>query len=330
MSLTYQRKLQIFSSILAAALLAACGAQGNPGAPPVLNLAQPLTSSRTFHFTHAAQKFKVPQGVTQLTITAFGAQGGGLTGSKYVPPGALGAKISATFSVNGGALLVVYVGGKGIKGGAHGNSGGFNGGGGSYTGAYGGGGSSDVRTAGDKLTDRIIVAAGGGGSGASGEGGQNHGTSYGSYYSLYGGPGGVGGRWNGASGGSGDSGGEGGGGGYQTFGGAGGAGRSGSSQSFSYYYSCNAVYGSQGKPHSGGEGADGSCGPPGGGGGGGYYGAGGGGGGGYQGYTATGTISYYSGGGGGGGGGSSFVEKSATHRKTGQGRSADGLVIIEW
>src|SRR5580698_6052709 len=100
MSLTYQRKLQIFLSILAAALLAACGAQGNPGAPPAFNLAQPLTSSRTFHFTHAVQKFKVPQGVSQLTITAFGAQGGGLTGSKYVPQGALGAKISATFSVN--------------------------------------------------------------------------------------------------------------------------------------------------------------------------------------------------------------------------------------
>ena len=73
MSLTYQRKLQIFSSILAATVLVACGAQGNPGALPAVNLARPLASSRTFHFTHGVQKFRVPQGVTQLTITAFGA-----------------------------------------------------------------------------------------------------------------------------------------------------------------------------------------------------------------------------------------------------------------
>lgn len=331
MSLTYQRKLQVFSNILAAALLAACGAQGNPGALPALNLSQqPLTSSsRTFHFTHGIQKFGVPQRVTQLTITAYGAQGGGIADSRYVPPGALGSKITATLSVSGGALLFVYVGGRGIKGGVHGNSGGFNGGGGSYTDAYGGGGSSDVRTAGDQLTDRIIVAAGGGGSGASGQGSSYFG-SYGSYYSLYGGTGGAGGRWNGRSGGGGAEGGSGGAGGYQTFGGAGGAGNSGSSQSFSYYYSCEAVYGSQGKLHAGGEGADGSCGPPGGGGGGGYYGGGGGGGGGYYGYTAPGSIEYHSGGGGGGGGGSSFVEKSATHRKTGQGRTGDGLIVIEW
>lgn len=332
MSSTYKRTLQIFWGLISASLLVACGTQGNPGALPGLEAVRSLNSSRTFHFTHAVQKFKVPHGVTQLTITAYGAQGGGPKNASYGPPGALGAAITATVSVTGGELLHVYVGGKGIKGGSNGGGGGFNGGGGAFPGAYGGAGSSDVRTAGDKLTDRIIVAAGGGGSGEDGFDSYYHGSNSGSSVN-FGGTGGVGGSKAGSAGGGGQSGGGGGAGATEKIGGAGGLGLPGRSYSFSYEsQSCYAVNGGSGARQSGGQGANGSCGPAAGGGGGGYYGAGGGGGGGFYGYTVTGSIDFESGGGGGGGGGSSFVEKSATdvHRKAGGGTTGDGLIVIKW
>jgi len=310
MRLKIKSKLRMFCGIMAAAPLVACGAHVNPGVVTNPNALPPLTSSRTFHFTHSAQKFKVPQGVTELTITAYGAQGGGPKKSKQGPPGALGAAVTATLSVTGGKLLFVYVGGPGIKGGVHGGGGGFNGGGGAFSGAFGGGGSSDVRTSSDKLTDRLIVAAGGGGTGESGEDSWYHGSSSGSSVN-FGGSGGVGGaRTAGSPGGAGQSGGDGGGGATHARGGAGGQGRPGRSTSFSYHQKCKGVDGNKGTLHAGGQGADAACGPAAGGGGGGYYG----------------------GGGGGGGGGSSFVENSATHVhwKEGGGSPGDGLVIIRW
>lgn len=330
MSSTGKRTLQIFWIVMSTVLLAACGARGSPGALPSLNVS-PLASSRTFHFTHGVQKFKVPQGVTELTITAFGAQGGGTKIGSYGPPGALGAAITATVSVTGGELLYVYVAGKGIKGGNNGGGGGFNGGGGAFAGAFGGGGSSDVRTAGDQLTDRIIVAAGGGGSGESGFDSYYEDSHSGSSVDFAG-PGGVGGARAGSAGGGGQYGGAGGAGGSEKRGGRGGAGAPGHSYSFSYHSKCKAVHGRKGALQSGGQGADGSCGPAGGGGAGGYYGGGGGGGGGYDDYEVTGIIDFKSGGGGGGGGASSFVEPSATHvhRKAGGGPAGDGLVIIKW
>lgn len=334
MSSTYSRKLRIFGSFVAAALLVACSAHGSPGTLPPVNPLQAQTSSRTFRFTHGAQRFKVPHGVTQLTIAAYGAQGGGYKKSSQGPPGALGAEVTATVSVNSGQLLFVTVGGRGIKGGTNGGGGGFDGGGGAFVGAYGGGGSSDVRAGGDRRTNRIIVAAGGGGSGESGSEFSCEGSSCsgsGSSIPLFGGAGGTGG-WGGGQGGSGDRGGGGGGGGTQESGGAGGPGQSGLSVSFSSRYSCAAVNGRKGEFFSAGQGATPACGPAGGGGGGGYFGGGGGGGGGYDDSVATGSIFYESGGGGGGGGGSSFVEKSATHahRKAGGGPPGDGLVVIKW
>lgn len=332
MRLKTKSKLQVFCSIIAAAPLVACGAHVIPGVANDQKAVLPLSSSRTFHFTHSAQKFKVPQGVTELTITAYGAQGGGPKKSKQGPPGALGAALTATLSVTGGKLLFVYVGGRGIKGGVHGGGGGFNGGGGAFSGAFGGGGSSDVRASGDKLTDRLIVAAGGGGTGESGEDSWYHGSSSGSSVN-FGGSGGVGGaRTAGSPGGAGQSGGDGGGGATHAHGGAGGQGRPGRSTSFSYHHKCKGVDGNKGALHTGGQGADAGCGPAAGGGGGGYYGGGGGGGGGFDDYEATGTISFVSGGGGGGGGGSSFVENFATHVhwKEGGGSPNDGLVVIRW
>jgi hypothetical protein len=335
--MTYKRKLRILWSIISAVTISACGA-GSPGALPGSNASNaepPPSSSQTFHFTRTAQKFKVPSRVTQLTITVDGAVGGGYKNSGSGYPGALGAAVKAAIPVRPGQMLIVLVGSKGIKGGANGGGGGFNGGGPAFVGAFGGGGSSDVRTAGAKLADRILVAGGGGGSGETGLLFSCHGSSCsgtGNSYPLFGGAGGVGGWTAGGDGATGDQGGGGGGGGTQQSGGAGGVGRSGSSISFSSKSKCKAVDGRKGKLLNAGEGAAPFCGSAAGGGGGGYYGGGGGGGGGYEDRTATGTIYSQSGGGGGGGGGSSFVEASATHvhRAAGGGPNGDGVIIISW
>jgi hypothetical protein len=311
MSLTFRRTLQLLWSIVSVAIVSACGALGSPSALPGANDDSPQTSSRTFHFTHAIQHFKVPTGVTHITISAYGAMGGGYSNPSDGNPGGLGAKVKATIPVTPGQVLVVNVGGKGTqnKDGAGGQ--GYNGGGTAGDSAFGGGGSSDVRTAQGRLADRLLVAAGGG-SGDSGETSSCHGSSCsgsGSTELLYGGIGGIGGATTGGVGGTGADGGGGGTGASQTNGGAGGAGAGGKSVSFSSYRSCAAVDGSDGKLYNGGAGASDSCGPAGGGGGGGYY-----------------------GGGGGGGGGTSFVEKSATgiHKTSGGAPPGNGEITIAW
>jgi len=209
-------------SIVSAALISACSVHGNSGDLPSVNQsnAEPQ-SSKTFHFTRAVQTFKVPSGVTQLVITAYGAAGGGSKASQYGYPGGEGAKVKATIPVKPGELLKVIVGSKGIVGGRNGGGGGFNGGGGSFFG-YGGGGSSDVRIGKGMLADRILVAGGGGGSAESYLEENNNS----SYYWCYGGAGGVGGAKTGGGGGQCNDPGYGGVGGSQQSGGAGGRGGS--------------------------------------------------------------------------------------------------------
>lgn len=121
----------------------------------------------TFSYTGAVQTYVVPACVTEITIDAQGAQGGG-------PAGGMGGRAIATVPVTPGSTLYVYVGGQPTtRQGA--GSGGFNGGGmvnalpcgGGTTDGWGGGGASDVRTS-TALTDRMIVAAGGGGTGWNG------------------------------------------------------------------------------------------------------------------------------------------------------------------
>jgi hypothetical protein len=335
MSLTFRRTLQLLGCIVSVAIVSACGALGSPSAIPGSNDDSPQTSSRTFHFTHAIQRFKVPTGVTQITITAYGAMGGGYSNPSDGNPGGLGAKVKATIPVTPGQVLVVNVGGKGAQNKDSAGGQGYNGGGTAGDSAFGGGGSSDVRTAQGWLADRLVIAAGGGGSGYSGEASSCGGSSCsssGSTELLYGGIGGIGGATTGGGGGTGADGGGGGTGASQTNGGAGGAGAGGTFVSFSSYRSCAAVDGSNGKLYNGGAGASDSCGPAGGGGGGGYYGGGGGGGGGYDNYVATGSINYESGGGGGGGGGTSFVEKSGTdiHKTSGGAPPGNGEITIAW
>jgi hypothetical protein len=126
------------------------------------------------------QEWEVPFGVTEVTIDAFGAQGGrsayaACDQPQDAKPGGNGGETTATIAVHAGEVLYVVVGGAGLPGvtqcgspGA-GGEGGFNGGanggttGNSGAGGGGGGGASDVRLAHNDLTNRVVVAAGGGG-----------------------------------------------------------------------------------------------------------------------------------------------------------------------
>ncbi len=118
-------------------------------ADPVISDNCPLSGGgapiiETFGFTNGVQTFTVPPGVTEITINALGAQGGGLNGG-----GGLGAQIVGTFNVTPGDILEVIVGEMGQLqvGGSNLNSSG------------GGGGSFVYNQSGPTL----LVAAGGGG-----------------------------------------------------------------------------------------------------------------------------------------------------------------------
>jgi hypothetical protein len=286
---------------VAAAMLAGCGGSQPPIVAPSTGTEQVLSHHVTFHYTGEEQTFKVPVNVKWLTVVALGAAGGGL--------GSRGGRAFAEFPVVHGEHLAVYVGAT-----ATGASGGYNGGGdgaiysGYSSGGYGGGGATDIREAGTRLHDRILVAGGGGG-----QGGQ---LSYAEGY-------GIGGKGGGSNAGTGNSGygsdgveGGGGTGGTHDGGGSGGPAGFGG-----YGYGQVGLNGSRADGGSGGGGYRGSTG--GGGGGGGYYGGGGGG-------WAYGD---YFGGGGGGGGGSSYIEPSARKYESWQGwktATGNGLAVFSW
>ncbi len=101
----------------------------------------PPNSSATFIYTGSPQTFTIPSCVSQITISAYGAQGGNGNSST----GGAGAFMQGTFSVTPGDVLTIGVGQHPDN---NGNSG-------------GGGGSSGVRDNGSLL----IVAGGGGGGG---------------------------------------------------------------------------------------------------------------------------------------------------------------------
>ena len=311
-------------SCVAAALLGGCGGSqppiGAPNAMPkvVIGSIVPLDNGalphhRTFHYTGEQQSFKVPRGVTRITVLARGASGGEST-SRITRSGR-GGRVYAVIPVRAGETLYVFVGQAG-KGEGDYNSG-FNGGGQPgkhYAFGFGGGGASDVRQRGARLSDRILVAGGGGGQGA---------------YDNGGGPGGAGGPSTGGAGGDVPSGGGGGGaGGGQTAGGQGGPGG---------YASCHSPSGAgqSGTLGVGGDGGDGNAyyqgseegGGAGGGGGGGYYGGGGGGAGASGVYGCDGMP------GGGAGGGSSYVEPKAIEWREWRGWKdaiGNGLIVFSW
>jgi hypothetical protein len=99
-------------------------------------------STVTFSYSGAITTWTVPACITQITITAKGAQGGG--SSTYALSGGLGASMQGTFTVAGGSVLSILVGGQG------------------GTGLYqgGGGGGSFVCTS---ANAPLCIAGGGGG-----------------------------------------------------------------------------------------------------------------------------------------------------------------------
>lgn len=103
-----------------------------------------------FEYTAKEQTFQVPyKGIYK--IEAYGAQGG--TASKDVS-GGKGNYIVGTVQFDKDTNLAIYVGGQD----------GYNGGGAGNTVQGVGGGATDIRYKGNKINDRILVAAGGGGS----------------------------------------------------------------------------------------------------------------------------------------------------------------------
>ncbi|MEX1365694.1 MAG: glycine-rich protein [Nannocystaceae bacterium] len=115
----------------------------------------------TFTYTGMPQSLELPPWVGEVTIEAWGAQGGGspCCDGPDQDDGGLGGYTTGTVPVAPGAMLTVFVGGQGAVAGP----GGFNGGGDGGTWGAGGGGASDVRVGAPTLVNRVLVAGGGGG-----------------------------------------------------------------------------------------------------------------------------------------------------------------------
>jgi hypothetical protein len=110
-----------------------------------------------FNYTGSQQIFIVPAGITQVTLKAWGAQGG----ANWVNNTNFGGYAKGDLAVTPGETLYVYVGEQPTTG----IAGGYNGGGSGDGAGKGGGGASDVRQGGITLNDRKIVGAGAGGAG---------------------------------------------------------------------------------------------------------------------------------------------------------------------
>ncbi|RYD52195.1 MAG: T9SS type A sorting domain-containing protein [Sphingobacteriales bacterium] len=125
--------------------------------------AQPLAFIDTVVFNPGASTWTVPDGVYSIQVEALGSWGGNLGGNVtfgIVNYGmyngfyrGFGGRVLATIAVTPGQVLYINVG--------HSNS--FNGGG-TNAGAKGGG-ATDIRIGGNALTNRVLVAGGGGGVG---------------------------------------------------------------------------------------------------------------------------------------------------------------------
>lgn len=240
--------------------------------------------------TQGASSFKVPSGVTSITVKMWGAggAGGGGGSTNTGGDGGGGGFVQATLSTTPGETLTTYVGGTG--------------GGGSYSGNSGRGGGGGGHTSLYRSTTALAIAAGGAGGGggrtntSGGAGGAGGGTSgiAGSSAGV-GGGGGAGTQSSGGTGGSSSSGNTGAN-GASLVGGAGADGRSSNGADGS------AANGGLASGGAGGSNNVNQTRSGGGGGGSGYYGGGGGG-------SSNNTNGNAA---GGGGGGSSYTIASAT------------------
>ena len=103
-----------------------------------------FTNTQTYNYTGALQTYTVPNGVTSITIDAYGAKGGNSTTVGYGFTGGYGARAKTTLAVTPGQILTLQVGKMG----------------GDYACGAGGGGGSFVVNA---SNSPLVVAGGGGG-----------------------------------------------------------------------------------------------------------------------------------------------------------------------
>ena len=97
------------------------------------------SGSQDFSYTGGQQTFTIPNGVSEVQLQVWGAQGGYRSNSTY---GGKGGYSVGTYASTPGQTLYVYVGGSGNTGGT---SGGYNGGG-SRASYNGGGGATHIAT----------------------------------------------------------------------------------------------------------------------------------------------------------------------------------------
>ncbi|HLY01623.1 MAG TPA: glycine-rich protein [Candidatus Cybelea sp.] len=168
----------------AVAVLGGCGGHASNGVMLPTGAATDTFPFHSFYYTGKAQSFKVPAGVRELSVVTLGALGYGWSVTR-------GARLAAIVPVTPGETLLVYVGGNGST-----SAGGFNGGADGGDSGYGGGGATDIRQGGSRLSNRILVAAGAGGQG--GKGGSDFGGAGGSG-GRFKNPGGSGGGGGGSS-----------------------------------------------------------------------------------------------------------------------------------
>lgn len=134
-----------------------------------------VPGSQTFAVTGAVQTWVVPAAVTSIVVDVAGARGGNGFNRDNEPDtirgmGAQGGSVTATLPVTPNDTVYIYVGGAGANATTTGpGMGGYNGGGDGADSMYnpdyyggGGGGASDLRIGGQNLTDRVVVAGGGG------------------------------------------------------------------------------------------------------------------------------------------------------------------------
>jgi hypothetical protein len=142
----------------------------------------PVISEQYFAYTGSLQGWKVPQGVTSITVYAAGAEGGGPNGL-----GGDGATLQGDFTVTPGDSILILVGEKGMEG-YYGDGGG----GGTYVYNYttstlmvaaGGGGGAGTECGGAPGNPGLIIADGGSipgtSGGTAGQGGQGTGSGAG-------------------------------------------------------------------------------------------------------------------------------------------------------
>jgi hypothetical protein len=141
------------------------------------------SDSVNFEFTGDVQSWTVPFD-GKYRLETWGAEGGSGGGAWTISSGGKGGYSVGEIMLNAGQTLNIYVGGSGESscfdhcyGQDTEKNGGWNGGAGTITwgGAGGGGGSTDIRSNGVNLNNRIIVAGGGGGAGWNGSNGGNGG-----------------------------------------------------------------------------------------------------------------------------------------------------------